>query len=83
MKIPRRHPIFSNINTKKTFPPQDDPDTEAKTRTQMFCDSKRDKEKREAELPCPTSAMLAMYSCCFAKTGIKVETENRCIKRQD
>jgi hypothetical protein len=49
----------------------------------MFCDSKRDKEKREAELPCPTSAMLAMYSCCFAKTGIKVETENRCIKRQD
>jgi hypothetical protein len=49
----------------------------------MFCDSKRDKEKGEAELPCPTSAMLAMYSCCFAKTGIKVETENRCIKRQD
>lgn len=22
MKIPRRHPIFSNINTKKTFPPK-------------------------------------------------------------
>jgi hypothetical protein len=94
MKIPRRHPIFSNINTKKTFPPKMtqipkpprfkiERKKTPKRAPKCFVIQKEIKKKREAELPCPTSAMLAMYSCCFAKTGIKVETENRCIKRQD